>query len=203
MAREPARTPYAARARYVRIISLPLTCVTRAVWCDAPTIRGTDEDLAISLTGFPSPVRLRRENSLPVFLTAVQSYQLVPDERFATGEWKASTRGYAYTLYDVRGHQPTRALAWHWHPGSGKSEEPHIHVYRDGEIGGVLLDKLHLPAERVAFESVIRFAIEELGVTPKRDDWRDLIDSALDRFVRFRTWPRSGGPLTATEADSN
>ena len=116
VAREPARTPYAARDRYVRIISQPLTCVTRAVWTNAPTIRGTDEDLAISLTGFPTPVRLSRWNDSPVYITAIQSYRLVPDEQFATGEWKATTRGYAYTIYDKQEYAPVRALAWHWHP---------------------------------------------------------------------------------------
>lgn len=177
---------------------MPLTCVTRAVWCEAPTLRGLEEqDRALQLTGTPVPLRLRRDGRSPVYLSATQGFRLVPDERFApgAGEWKASTSGYAYTVYDVIDHETRKAIAWHWHPTSGASHEPHVHIYRDGSIGDVELDRLHFPGDRVAFESVVRFLIVELGVTPLRNDWEDLITSALERFIRFRTWPLSGGPL--------
>jgi len=140
-------------------------------------------------------VRLRRRDLPPIFLSAIQQYELVPDSRFARGEWKASTRGYAYTLFDQSDRGQIKALAWHWHPGSGTSDEPHMHVYRDGEIGGNALDRLHFPSERIAFEAIVQFLITELGVAPLREDWQVLITSALERFVAFRTWPRSGGPL--------
>lgn len=182
---------------------MPLTCVTRAVWCEGPTLRGSEEaDRVLQLTGSPSPLRLKRDRQNPVYLSATQAFRLVPDPRFAPGEWKATTRGYIYTVYDTAGFEPTKALAWHWHPGSGKNDEPHLHVYRDGQVGGEPLRKLHLPGERVAFEAVVKFVIEELGVAPIRADWQSVIDSALERFTRFRTWPRSGGPLPADEAEA-
>ena len=173
---------------------MPLTCITRAVWCNAPTIRGGTEDRAIQLSA--QLTRLKREDKPPVYLSAIQTYRLIPDDRYEPDEWKATTRGYAYTAYDTVTHAATKALAWHWHPGSGGTDEPHMHIYRDGQVAGMDLDRLHFPAERVAFESVVKFVIDELKVTPLRDDWKDLIDSALERFVRFRTWPRSGGPLS-------
>lgn len=204
VAREPAHSAHAARARYVRIISIPLTCITRSVWCEGPTLRGTEEeDRVLQLTGSPRPLRLKRRGQSPIYLTATQGFRLVRDTRFAPGEWKATTRGYAYTVYDTIGHEPTKAIAWHWHPGTGKSDEPHLHVYREGQIAGEFLNKLHLPGERVAFEAVVNFVIQELGVDPLRDDWSALIDSALERFTRFRTWPKSGGPLTVTEAEGS
>jgi hypothetical protein len=197
VAREPAYSPREARARYIRIISLPLTCVTRAQWCGSPTIRGSEEeDRAIQLTGMPNPLRLKRDDESPVFLSATQGFRLIPDERFApgAGEWKATTTGYAYTVYETSNHAPLKAMAWHYHPKSGGSHEPHVHIYREGQIAGLELNKLHFPGERVAFESVITFLIKELGVTPLRDDWEELVTSALERFVRFRMWPVSGGP---------
>lgn len=203
MAREPAYSARDARSRYVRIISIPLTCVTHSVWCDGPTLRGSEEeDRVLQLTGSPRPLRLRRAGKSPIYLTATQGYRLVPDPRFAPGEWKATTRGYAYTVYDTVDHEATKAIAWHWHPGTGKSDEPHLHVYREGQIAGEYLNKLHLPGERVAFEAVIKFVIDELGVDPIRMDWQSQIDSALERFTRFRTWPQSGPPLTEADADA-
>lgn len=137
-----------------------------------------------------------------MYITATQGFRLVPDPRFAPREWKATTRGYAYTVYDTVDHEPRKAIAWHWHPGTGTSGEPHLYVYREGLIGGEYLHKLHLPGERVAFEAVVKFVIDELGVDPLRTDWSAQIDSALERFVRFRTWPKSGGPLTLAEAET-
>lgn len=90
-------------------------------------------------------------------------------------------------------------MAWHYHPTSGKSHEPDVHIYREGQVAGVQLDKLHFPGERVAFESVITFLIQELGVTPLRDDWEALVAAALERFVRFRMWPVSGGPQPSVD----
>lgn len=197
MAREPAYNPRDARVRFVRIIQMPLTCVTRAVWCDAPTLRGSEQEYrAIRLSGMPTPLRLKRENGGPVYLSATHGYRLIPDERLApgAGEWKATTTGYNYTVYETAEHQPKKAIAWHYHPTSGGSHEPHVHIYRDGQIAGMELDKFHFPGERVAFESVIAFVIRELGVTPLRGDWEEMIASALDRFVQFRMWPVSGGP---------
>lgn len=50
------------------------------------------------------------------------------------------------------------------------------------------LKKLHLPTARVSFESVVRFAIEELGASPARQGWQDDLDDAERRFRAFRTW---------------
>jgi hypothetical protein len=174
---------------------MSLTCITPAIWCTSRTLRGSTDDRAIYLTGAPAPTRLKRDGRAPVYLSATQGYSLVPDSRFAPGEWKASTRGYVYTVFVEENRQPVQAVGWHWHPGSGKSDEPHMHIYRPGDMAGEPLNRLHFPAERVAFESVVKFLIDELGVEPLRDDWREHIDAALKRFVAFRTWPKSGGPL--------
>jgi hypothetical protein len=181
---------------------MPLTCVTRAVWYEAPTLRGTEEQDRAIQCGTPKPLRLKRDAKSPVYLSAVQGFQLIPDDRFApgAGEWKATTTGYAYTIYDTGDHAERKAIAWHYHPTSGGSHDPHVHIYREGNIAGVELDKLHFPGERVAFESVVSFLITELGVIPKRKDWETLIASALDRFVRFRMWPKSGGPQPSPPA---
>lgn len=192
MVREPARTAREAQDRYKRIISLPLSCITPALWYTGPATVGLAEDMELRLTVWPKPLRLRRDRLPPVHLEALQRYRVIPDRRYE-GEWKVETLGYWYTIHDTQEHEPVPALAWHWHPRTGTIEAPHMHVYRQGDVGGVPLGRLHLPSERVAFESVVAFLIEELGVQPIRDDWKELIAAALARFVAFRTWG-TGGP---------
>ena len=133
---------------------MPLTCITRVVWYEARTLRGAEEDRFIQLTGMPKPLRLRRESGPRVYLGATQGFELLPDDRFARGEWKAHTTAYAYTLYDFDAllRRPRKRIAWHYHPNSGGSSDPHVHVYVDGTVGGVDLGKLHIPGDRVAFD---------------------------------------------------
>lgn len=194
MAREPARTAYEAEQRYIRIISRPLTCITNAIWFASHPLRGADEErtLLVSRATDGSPIRLRRADGPPVHLTAYQRFQLVPDTRWSPDEWKASSRQYGYDIWEPMPDGRLKpVIQWHWHPASGNTDEPHIHVRAGEEICGRETRKLHIPSERVAFESVVRFLIVDLGVVPLRADWEALIEGALAAFVRFRTWPRS------------
>ena len=203
MAREPARTPYEAEQRYIRIISRSLTCITRAIWTATPSIRGTDEDrtLLVSRASDGSPIRLSRAEGPPVHLTAYQQFRLMPDTRWAADEWKASSRQYGYEIWEpTDDHKLKPVIQWHWHPGSGNTDEPHIHVRASEDICGRATRRLHIPSERVAFESIVRFLIVDLGVVPLRDDWEELVNDALSAFVRFRTWPRSASLDSSPES---
>lgn len=136
----------------------------------------------------------------PIFFKATQAFRLVPDNRFAAGEWKAMTRDYIYTVYEQTADRQLGARsAWHWHPGSGGTPDPHIHVHAGDQIFGREVGRLHIPSERVAFESVTMFLVDDLGVRPERADWREITSSALAMFMRFRTWPRSVGPSLDAE----
>ena len=118
-----------------------------------------------------------------------------------TGEWKAHTTEYIYTIYERnQSHEIKPAIAWHYHPSSPVMGDPHIHVYGRGMAFERTLEKLHIPSERVAFEMVVRFLVDDLGVTPNRADWRDLVEDSLSWFVRFRTWPHSA-PANTSEQD--
>jgi hypothetical protein len=45
----------------------------------------------------------------------------------------------------------------------------------------------HIPTGRVSFESVVRFAIIELGVEPLREDWESALKKTEDAFLRHKT----------------
>lgn len=195
--REPATDPHQAAERYKRIIGRSLTCLTDSIWIASPALRGPNEIRQLSLSPQPDglPLKLRRDEGDAIYFAALQRFVVVPDDRFEKGEWKVSTREYKYTVYESTERRGTikPVIEWHWHPDT-EPPWPHVHVRADESICGLTSRKLHIPSERVAFESVVHFMIDELGVRPARDDWPQLVESARERFESFRTWP-GGIPL--------
>lgn len=81
-------------------------------------------------------------------------------------------------------------LSYHWHP-SGRSAVtwPHLHLGQAGIGHHATLLAAHMPTGRVALEEVIRLAIVDLGVEPRRRDWPDVIRESQEAFEEWRTWP--------------
>jgi hypothetical protein len=46
----------------------------------------------------------------------------------------------------------------------------------------------HFPTGQVSIEAVVRFLIEEMGVTPQRSDWQAVLDANEEAFVGKRSW---------------
>ncbi len=78
-------------------------------------------------------------------------------------------------------------IAFHWHPAE-RFEVRHPHLDRGAKEGREDLHRTHIPTGRVALEDVIRFAIMELGVEPKRADWERVLSDAQEAYRRERTW---------------
>jgi hypothetical protein len=82
--------------------------------------------------------------------------------------WDTSTVGYSYELLGAGGRE---LFAFHWHPDSRSPITfPHVHV--NAQIAEFDLSKMHIPTGVLTLPEIVRFAIEELGVEPLRDDWR-------------------------------
>ena len=64
---------------------------------------------------------------------------------------------------------------------------PHLHVTSQAGTAAITR-KQHIPTGRVSLESVVRFAIAELGVRPIRDDWGRVLDAGQAAFDARRTW---------------
>jgi hypothetical protein len=92
---------------------------------------------------------------------------------------------YWYRLTTASGSE---ILAWHWTPDiidPAQRRWPHLHVghaalggggtYLPGSFG-----RLHVPTAQVPFASVVRFAIEELGVAPLHDEWQAVLSAHPD-----------------------
>jgi hypothetical protein len=110
-------------------------------------------------------------------------YELSQEQ--GTHSWNVSSRGYFYQLHEQGGRE---IIAFHWHPG--QSQQPdfaHLHIdtlHRPPQIQR----KHHVPTGRVSLESVVRFAIQELGVRPLRPDWAQVLDAGQRWFNAERSW---------------
>lgn len=82
-------------------------------------------------------------------------------------------------------------VQFHWHPGDGLAG-PHMHV-RSLPEDPIRLADLHIPTGRIALEHVVRFLIEEVGVVPIRENWREVLDAGERAFVDRASWRTAPG----------
>jgi hypothetical protein len=95
--------------------------------------------------------------------------------------------GYEYSFTDTAGRE---IVAYHWHPDIPSAGYPHIHIGH-GAVQAAILERAglspahnallpelagaHLPTGEVALGSVLRMAIEQFGVEPRRRDWASIL----------------------------
>jgi hypothetical protein len=141
------------------------------------------------------PISLRQLGGGPsgLFLDLVHVFSVVEIDRpRIPRQWRTTTLMYEYRLLD---RDQRELLVYHWQPGSATRgpDYPHLHVSASltarvdarssQEIG---LDKLHLPTDRVSFEAVVRMLIDEFGIAPRRNDWRDTLERTETIFRQHR-----------------
>jgi hypothetical protein len=86
---------------------------------------------------------------------------------------------YYYALEDPEG----REILYHWHPqGLSTVTFPHVHIRAGGQLADTSIDEAHFPTGRVALEDVLRLAIREFGVSPRRVDWEEVLDSSQSAY---------------------
>lgn len=106
-------------------------------------------------------------------------------KQLETNVWDVTSKGYVYQLHDQGGRE---LIAFHWHPGqSHQPDFAHLHVTTVDQPPQIQR-KHHVPTGRVSLESVIRFAIQELGVRPLRPDWEQVLDAGQAKFDARRSW---------------
>ncbi len=65
---------------------------------------------------------------------------------------------------------------------------PHLHIRNSVLAHGSPIMRVHIPTGRVALEDVIRLAVEEFHVEPRRADWNEVLIRTRQGFVEQRTW---------------
>lgn len=131
------------------------------------------------------PLQLR--SSPPLSLSAGQRVRIVLDDLIEDGPYRVQPVEYWSLLSTDDGRE---ILAFHWTPEATDSRQktyPHIHIgtalLKDSSIPPAF-HKKHVPTGHVSIESIVRFAIEELGVVPLRPDWSAIRDRGQRRFDR-------------------
>jgi hypothetical protein len=133
------------------------------------------------------PVRL--DGPPELWFKFLQRYRIV-ESPSPLGQWRVTTVAYYYALDGSDGRE---IVAYHWHPGqSQKVTVPHLHLSGGAMVRHPAFEKVHFPTERIAVEDLLRFAIGELGVTPRLPDWQRMLNQTQQAFLAARSWPISG-----------
>lgn len=181
---------------YLDNVRAALSCVTPTYIqvSDYNTALGSLQQLLLN-RGQALPLR---GGSPPIALLVRQFFKLIEDKEAvaARERWRLTIASYDYALREPQTHAPL--LSFHWHPeplileGGRSVSFPHLHI-GSSILSERSISKMHLPTERIAFEDVVRLAIEEFDISPLRVDWRAILTRTRREFEQHRTWPTSGG----------
>lgn len=165
-------TPYEAFDDFRAPLQRAVSCVDREahVWALIGT-NGYSPGQEHALTpNLGEPVRLRGRIGLDLLFRIW--YRVVSAER-ERGPWRIETLAYSHRLETTDARE---IVAYHWHPGrSSEITYPHLHIGAGIGVDLGILDKTHIPTGRVALEDLLRFAIVEVGVEPRRSNWEEIL----------------------------
>lgn len=132
-------------------------------------------------------------------LTVGIEYEIYDTGASGNVRYRVRTRGYKHQIVTP---DLDEVVLFHWHPAAGDDGKPvtlHPHIH----IGGRLLDpgatisrRAHVPSGRVCVEDVVLFLIEECRATPRRPDWKTVLDESRADFRAHASWG-TGSPTQA------
>lgn len=175
------RTPHQAVEAFVNPFQRAVSCVTPDVLVASGRESSAEPHRLTVRHGDPAPLRGGRKLSLRL----IQRYR-VAKASGDPGPWTVTTAEYSDELLD---QDERRVMAYHWHP-AGRSSVigPDVPLPQGSPFR---LAESHPPTGWVSRPTVLRFAIEELGVRRLRQDWRHAIDQAEQ--ARHQYLPSSFG----------
>lgn len=159
------------------VIKRLLSCVVQThITTQAPLPATADifpDALALVLSnGAPADLR----GSFPLLLDVSQHFRVVTID--APRSIRIEIISYIYTIMTS---DRIELVSYQWHPhGETGIDFPHVHIgpamsRRDAVVRPGEAHKIHLPTGEVALADVLRLAITELGVEPRRDDWQAIL----------------------------
>ncbi len=157
-----------------------LSCVTDAVLStvDAPSTRSipniSDVGMALNKN---TPVRLVANH--PITMDFSQWLRIERSSHSSRREWHVTLIAYSYVF---RIPESSEICSYQWHPaGRSPVRYPHLHIGR-GATGNVTTfgprgrHRIHFPTRHITIEDVLRLAIAEFGVEPRRPDWESILN---------------------------
>lgn len=180
----PGRSPSEAFGVFVEPLAEAVGCLGRAKFTASPGGRGNLHVVHSLLLNGGGPLLL----SGGLQLSARVLYEIIRDGTSAAQPFRITTRAYMHTIALNDG---VELLTAHWHPvGASPQVQPHWHVGAAALApDGVFTPRAHIPSGRIAFETIVRVAIEQFGVEPTRSDWAEVLDRCEHNFTEHRSWP--------------
>jgi hypothetical protein len=181
-----ARTPYDALRQHIATTERALRCITEFRFMLRDRRRVTPNAAYLIALNRLDPVPLPGEE--PIQLRVGQTVRVISD---LEGAFRTSFVQYTYELSMIDGQE---ILAFHWTPEGGPHGMvtfPHLHVGQ-AIVGGNAqfrpsdFHRAHVPTEDLTIESIIRFAIDELGATPLIEGWSQVLDRTEAESRRLR-----------------
>ena len=96
-----------------------------------------------------------------------------------------------YYAYEILDREERELVAYHWHPaGISPVTDPHVHL--SGRLAPldlgpgdapIAFGEMHLLTGLVTFADVVRLAIAEFAVQPRRSDWDTILRQHRDPFA--------------------
>jgi hypothetical protein len=155
--------------RYLGRLQRQISCVTETVFQLSTEERAWGK-VFIAFLRRGDPVALGGETRL--MLSAREYFRLV-EEPSARERWATRTTTYYYTLNDMAGRE---IISYHWHSEApGNVLFPHLHIGAGAKLGWPKPGEAHIPTGKVALHDLLRLAIAELGVRPRRKDWNQIL----------------------------
>lgn len=155
--------------QYLDALQQLTSCITNEVPNNVGGYHPSDRPHLVTLAR-GTPVRLRAPQLLRLSIREWYSVQQAAPQ----SGWIVTTVGYMYDIF-IEDDQP--ALSYHWHPIAPRTVTfPHVHLEAGAQIGLDVLHRAHLPTGIVSVRDIVRLVIEELGVEPRRSDWRSVLE---------------------------
>lgn len=169
-----------ALTEYHRQIGRILNCVSHA-WAYTFPI-APDEYMLVSQDRNTSSSLLKLQRGREtLFLDVSQTIQIFDADNF-----RISTLKYIYVLWSASPNE--RIVDWHYHRRQNNSFEAHLHIRDDAKVTNHCLIDRHIPTGRVSLEDIVRFAVEEVSISPRNENWRIVLEQTESLFRANKTW---------------
>jgi hypothetical protein len=159
----PGRTQQEAFNSFIEPIERALSCIAHVKLTRSKLNSAFEQNVILQ----PVPLQFP---ACPYQLFMNHSFRSIQNSE----EWRVTSLKYDYAIELVKTKQEVVAFHWEGH-GNGSAPFAHLHLgHANVENAPLLGPKAHIPTDRVAIEDVVYFLIEELKVTPLRDDWQKI-----------------------------
>lgn len=176
----PGRNPNAAHEEFLDPVSATISCLATAKVAVSGKGKAVRADEPYSLSAGTADCPLAIGNGIQ-FHASMQFHVYKTGDR-GHGKYRVHVDEYIYAVK----LDDAKAVAFHWHPNAKASpvSYPHMHIYQGVTDGKLALKRGHIPSGRVTLESIAIWMIDDLGATPKRDDWREILTARRDSVTR-------------------